>query len=100
MATLRPTVHRRGRLFPDRLSVCPWKDASIDDESDGVVAVNILHYCFCRSRVDEEQSAIESQSAVHGAQPVLDHHQWNAPGTIHRTIAANHMEEWNVFRNL
>ena len=100
MATLRPTVHSRGRLFPDRLSICAGRDANIDAESDGVVAVYILHYRFCRPRGDEEQSAAESQSPVHGTQPVLDHNQWNAPGTIHRTIAANHMEEWDVFRNL
>lgn len=100
MAHLRPTVHLRDGLLPDRLQICAWKDADIDPESDGGLTVHLLHYRFCWSRSDEEQSAAESQSPVHGAQPVFDDNKWNAPGTVHRTVTANDMEEWDLFRNL
>lgn len=83
MATLRPTVYLRDGLFPDRLQICAGTDANIDTESNGRAAVHLLHYRVCRSRSDEEQSAVEPKSPVHGTQPVLDHHQWNASGTVH-----------------
>lgn len=100
MASLRPTVHLRDGLLPDRLQICAWKDPDIDPESDGGITVHVLHHRFCRPRIDEEQSAAESQSPVHGAQPVFDDNKWNTPGTVHRAVSANDLEERDIFRNL
>ena len=100
MAPLRPTLHLRDGLFPDRLPICAGRDANVDPESDRGVTVDLLHHRFCRSRGDEEQSAAESESLVHGSQSVLDNNQWNTPGSVHRTTVANGVEEWDLFCNL
>ena len=83
MATLRSAIHLHPGLFSHRLQIRPRRDPNIDPEGDGGLAVDILYYRVCWSRIHEASETVELEWLVHGTQPVPDHHQWNTSGAVH-----------------
>lgn len=100
MANLRSDLHLRHGIFSQRLQIRPGRDTDINAESDRDITVNLLHYRFCRSRVYEASHPAEPECFIHGTQPIPDHHQWNPSRPVHRTVASDRVEEWNILRHL